>query len=341
MSTTPNMDDQEWIVSQACPEHRHNQMRVFRWGPPPHHPCPNCVVKPVLQKVHTVGNLPPEPMSEERLAEIEARAKAPVTPLRVGSFENYKELVEHAPTDLQDLLAEVRRLRKCKQEDWCPGVPVACQKHIDQERQKLLDAHGVIDDLLDTREELRTQLDAAQDLLLERARQAEELLAQIERQKKERLEAVESVIRQRDAEVEKARNAEARADDFLQRLGQAVRAGQAHMAHVAELRAILERIRVARTEGGCSTGEAMSKSEAWCRNALALTPAAALELQCARRVVVEAAKAWRKVVGDDIRPHLHPAAAAHFDALVALEKLENNGPARRAAEETENGGSRS
>lgn len=187
----------------------------------------------------------PEPMSEERLAQIEA----------AGVLNGYGH----------DLLAEVRRLRKCKQEDWCPGVPVACQKHVDQERQKLLDAHGVIDELLNTREELRTQ--------------AEELLAQVKE-----LRVMLGV--------------------FLS------------FPSIQEL-----------------AGPKLTQDAA---RAYARTPAAALELQRARRAAVEAAKAFTDPTTDawQTAPRLRAA-------LDALEKLEASAVEAPKNTTSENGGSRS
>lgn len=107
----------------------------------------------------------PEPLTEETLAYFEWRAR------HMPPGDTDKAILEAS-------LAEVRRLRKCQQEDWCPGVPVACQKHVDQPTTLLHDA---------------------KNLLLERARQAEELF-----------KAREEAIAQRDVEVTRARAAEDR-----------------------------------------------------------------------------------------------------------------------------------
>lgn len=140
-------------------------------------------------------------------------------------------------------------------------------------------------------------LKRAQDLLVERARQADELLGQV------------------NAERE-------RAQGFLTRLSHAVGAGMAHLRHSTQLRAALEKIRTARTEGGCSTGEAMSKTEAWARDALALTPVEAMEVEKARDEVVKAAKDFVEAKGDHCRPLIDGFAANLQTAVEALARLE-------------------
>jgi ribosomal protein L37AE/L43A len=206
----------------------------------------------------------PEPLSEERLAAIEARAKAPVNPQRVGSFENYKELVEHAPQDLRDILAEVRRLRE-KYE--APGL--RCNAgHVNRLPLALWDCPTC-------GEELQKKLKAAQDLLLERARQAEELLAW---------------------------NAEARAHLLVAQGGLATAgccADEAGSRYVAEAR---------HSEAG-KIGMFLEEA----------TPAAALELQRARRAVVEASL---RVAETFPRPFSSaPCWQAFHDAVEVLERL--------------------
>jgi len=99
------------------------------------------------------------PMTEAELENIEAYAKTFAAPY------------------LKDVLAEVRRLRKCQIQDWCPGVPVSCQKHVDQLgmdvfqanverdnlRKMLEDSNQREQALIQSGNELRRQRDDARD----------------------------------------------------------------------------------------------------------------------------------------------------------------------------------
>lgn len=186
-------------------------------------------------------------------------------------------------------------------------------------------------EVLEELEKLRRFCQGAENLLLERARQAEELV-------RER----DAALRQRDD----ARFEAAGSDQILEEVKakliacgldmsstppmfypeavltlyrKVVRERDGALAIAAEQRRALERIQVARTEGGCSTGEAMSKAEAWARDALALTPTSAVLHQRARKAVVDAAKAWRAASSAD-----QQKADAHdlADAVDELRRVE-------------------
>jgi hypothetical protein len=47
LAALERVEDPEWIVERACPEHKAHDKVRFRWGPPPHQPCPNCFMRPV------------------------------------------------------------------------------------------------------------------------------------------------------------------------------------------------------------------------------------------------------------------------------------------------------
>jgi len=84
-----------------------------------------------------------EPISEEALVEIESVARrAQRTPTN-GDGTFARIAVDNVPR----LVEEIRRLRKCQQEDWCPGVPVACQKHVDQLGMDVFSANVELDNL--------------------------------------------------------------------------------------------------------------------------------------------------------------------------------------------------
>lgn len=73
------------------------------------------------------------PISEQALVEVETLANR----IRSKEVEPDAGVLSLVICDnIERLVAEIRQLRKCKQQDWCPGVPVACQKHVDQVDQK-------------------------------------------------------------------------------------------------------------------------------------------------------------------------------------------------------------
>jgi hypothetical protein len=41
------------MVWRACPEHRQHEKVPFKWGPPPHHPCPNCEYRDITESRET------------------------------------------------------------------------------------------------------------------------------------------------------------------------------------------------------------------------------------------------------------------------------------------------
>lgn len=49
----PLQNEDSWTVIRACPEHRNVELKPFKWGPPPHHPCPNCEYKKIDPKWDT------------------------------------------------------------------------------------------------------------------------------------------------------------------------------------------------------------------------------------------------------------------------------------------------
>lgn len=186
----------------------------------------------------------PEPMTEERLAEIEGR---------IGRDRDRE--------DVPTLLAEVRRLR--------------AEEH----------PHGCVE----AGEMLKARLDRASDLLLERARQADQLIAQ-------RDEALAQLAEYR-TRIEHVRNNYQHSED-------------------CPLHGYVEEEDDAGTQFpesdcDCSTGAVAGL--------LNLTPARALDLQRARRAVVEAARSWRDVSNAEDQG----SAAYHLaDFVDALKKLE-------------------
>ncbi|MGH9462020.1 MAG: hypothetical protein ACRD1X_12425 [Vicinamibacteria bacterium] len=100
-------------------------------------------------------------------------------------------------TEPVDPKAETKKIEpRCRQEGWCPGLPVACQKHVDQMRyevdrvKRLMGDHAI--EWASEREEMGRKLTQASKLLEERARENAELLAEIERLKaRKRIEPVE------------------------------------------------------------------------------------------------------------------------------------------------------
>jgi cell division septum initiation protein DivIVA len=292
---------------------------------------------------------PPEPMSEERLKEIEQRLFLCTKPqwiyiehaqreatadvrndsgaeVAMGIYTPNAAFIAHARQDVPALLAEVRRLRE-KYEGKAPrcngghenNLPLAlwdCPTCTEALRRQLLDAHGVIDELLKTR-------DDAANLLLERARQAEELLAW---------------------------NAEARAHLLV------AQGGLGSAGNYADDRGDRYIAEARNSEAG-KIGLYLNET----------TPAAALELQRARRAVVEASvkvrrlanqfsECWKQVDWADALPEdqplspalieyervqkLHDAAWKEWEAAVdALEKLEASAVEAPKNTAPENGGS--
>lgn len=230
-------------------------------------------------------------LTEERLAEVEARAKAapprPIhmtelsedlhevwyeadgTDIRVSVAKFFGEAAGtffcEAIKDVPDLLAEVRRLR----------------------REGGLTSEGIAFMEQEIRE-LREKQRVAQDLLLERSRQADELLNQVARLSGEAATLLNEV---------RARKKER--DDAL--------------AKAAEFRAALVDIEA----------NAEKRSGWWARTlataTLMRTPYELVDLQQARRAVVEAAKNYTTCSEADEDAALDGIALA----VVALEELED------------------
>ena len=51
----------------------------------------------------------------------------------------------------------------CKIESWCPGVPVACQKHVDQAAMQIQDLRDLAQRAFAARDEARAMLAAANE----------------------------------------------------------------------------------------------------------------------------------------------------------------------------------
>lgn len=161
----------------------------------------------------------PEPLSEERLSAIEQHVKSERT-------HNYRSVVaENMLRAAEDLLAEVRRLREENTRLW--DERESYLKQVGTQNDLLLERARQAEELLaqierlkaepavrgwaealKENERLNCEVERLNSLKSEWAEHRESLMERLEQLRKERREAVDLLIRQRDAEVAKARKAE-------------------------------------------------------------------------------------------------------------------------------------